>query len=470
MANRTPPRRSSARRRPASGAAKKAPSTPSSSSSSSSRMKNGKVRAALQLFRQLYSAARLKQWHLTMYGWIKWKNFYDYDGMKRAFDVMAQRERIASINTAIANEAKELLGINDARFFLLDSASGLLFAQAHPEDEPLVTTIRADLGMVVHVARTRNAVRMWLNPRPDSDSAPRYLFSDGLREDEIFDQNIDVDSKLGIEGTRNALAVPILGGDGDDADRPIIGVCQIINKFSGNFGDDDVNTLKDFTEFVRHNVLEQKSQGDVAGLLKAAEKWKLDRRIAAMNDALYYQHLGVYMREARELVSADRSTLFLVDRDGAVPMLWAKVIEGMAPIRLPFGAGVVGSAAELARVVNIPDAYKDARFSPAFDKKSGYHTRSILCAPVFRKIVGDRGDGGSGGDKSEPELIGVMQCINSLNGVFTDDEAGMLAEICSKISDQVLREDVPVNEMQAMQSKLNHWKRQRKRRAETMTK
>ena len=181
------------------------------------------------------------------------------------------------------------------------------------------------------------------------------------------------------------------------------------------------------------------------------------------------------MREARELVSADRSTLFLVDRDGPAPMLWAKVIEGMAPIRLPFGAGVVGSAAKLAQVVNIPDAYKDARFSPAFDHKSGYRTRSILCAPVFRKIRGDENtrDGHEqkeGAFSSEPELIGVMQCINSLNGVFTDDEAVMLTELCSRISDQILREDVPVNEMQNMQSKLNHWKRERKQHAETMTK
>ena len=82
------------------------------------------------------------------------------------------------------------------------------------------------------------------------------------------------------------------------------------------------------------------------------------------------------MREARELVAADRSTLFMVDVSNQT--LWAKVVDGMAPIRLPIGVGVVGSSAELQQVVNITDAYLDSRFSNTYDLLSGYRTKSIV--------------------------------------------------------------------------------------------
>lgn len=428
------------------------------------------------LFQQLYSAARFRQWRFTMYGWTKWKNAFDFDRLKESFDEMTRRENIASINTAIANEAQELLGCNEARFFLYDAPTGMLFSQTNPDVDPIVTNINAQVGVVAHVARTHKQVRMKLDPSSNPNSAERFQFTDNISAKQIFDPQLDVDRTTGIDGTRNALAVPILRLPDESSDimQPqLIGVCQVFNKFTGDFADDDVNMLLDFCKFVETNVFEKGSDSDLQSLLKAAEKWKLDRRIKAMNDTLYFQHLRVLMREARDLVSADRSTLFLVDNDtsSSTQMLWAKVIDGMAPIMLPFGAGVVGSAAQLASVVNIPDAYKDPRFSPKFDKKSGYRTRSILCAPVFhaqRRATDIKR--GSNSVKYKSELIGIMQCINSLNGVFTDDDAEILKEYCSMISDRVLKDDVPVNDMQNIHNKINHWKRQRKKQAEIMTK
>jgi cAMP and cAMP-inhibited cGMP 3',5'-cyclic phosphodiesterase 10 len=48
------------------------------------------------------------------------------------------------------------------------------------------------------------------------------------------------------------------------------------------------------------------------------------------------------------------------------------------------------------QIVNIKDAYKDERFNPEIDKKTGYHTKNILCMP----ISGKNG------------IIGVVQMIN----------------------------------------------------------
>lgn len=50
----------------------------------------------------------------------------------------------------------------------------------------------------------------------------------------------------------------------------------------------------------------------------------------------------------------------------------------------------------LFQIVNIKDAYKDSRFNPEVDKKTGYRTKNILCMP----IQGKHG------------VIGVVQLLN----------------------------------------------------------
>src|SRR5580698_1146354 len=83
--------------------------------------------------------------------------------------------------------------------------------------------------------------------------------------------------------------------------------------------------------------------------------------------------LELIMRKVTELMEADRSTLYLVTEDGS--QLWSKVAQADAPgervmIRLPIGDGIAGWVAQAREVVNIPDAYADQRFQPAFDLKS----------------------------------------------------------------------------------------------------
>ena len=155
------------------------------------------------------------------------------------------------------------------------------------------------------------------------------------------------------------------------------------------------------------------------------------------------------MTEARELVGSDRSTLFLIDKSGDTPMLWAKVIDGMAAIRLPVGVGIVGMSARSEEIINIPDAYKDDRFNSGFDKKTGYKTNTILCIPVWK------------GD----EMIGVLQLINKLHGVFNDDDIDIMKDFCSFISSNCLRDDIPIRELSTLQSSVNEWKRNRKEQA-----
>lgn len=127
--------------------------------------------------------------------------------------------------------------------------------------------------------------------------------------------------------------------------------------------------------------------------------------------------LTLIMTNVTELMGADRSTLYLLADDGQT--LWSKILQGdnFMEIRLAVGEGVAGWAAQLGAIVNIPDAYTDTRFQPAVDTKSGYRTRTILCAPM-RNNQGD--------------IIGVLQVLNKQNGnAFTLEDEELLVALSS---------------------------------------
>ena len=57
---------------------------------------------------------------------------------------------------------------------------------------------------------------------------------------------------------------------------------------------------------------------------------------------------------------------------------------GGGKIRIPMGTGIVGDCIATGKSINIPDAYRDSRFNPDIDKKTGFVTRQILCVPEYR--------------------------------------------------------------------------------------
>lgn len=113
-------------------------------------------------------------------------------------------------------------------------------------------------------------------------------------------------------------------------------------------------------------------------------------------------------RKACEVMESDRCTVFL--HDPTTDELWSKValgIEGHV-IRIPCASGVAGHCFQSGAIINLADAYADPRFNRDVDGKTGYRTRSLLCAPIRNR------DG---------KRLGVIQLLNKLDGAFaTDDE------------------------------------------------
>ncbi|MES0490493.1 MAG: adenylate/guanylate cyclase domain-containing protein [Leptospirales bacterium] len=125
--------------------------------------------------------------------------------------------------------------------------------------------------------------------------------------------------------------------------------------------------------------------------------------------------LVLIMQSVTQVMSADRSTLFMIDMDK--DEIWSKVAQGTSEIRIPLGHGIAGHTAKTGKTVNIPDAYEDDRFNKDFDVKSGYRTKSILCM-----VVNDpRGN-----------IIGAIQVLNKLDGSeFSKENEDLLAAFSS---------------------------------------
>src|SRR6185312_8468579 len=70
--------------------------------------------------------------------------------------------------------------------------------------------------------------------------------------------------------------------------------------------------------------------------------------------------LALVMNKVTLLLGAERSTLFLVDKETGE--LWSKIAQSAKEIRLPAGRGIAGWVAKRGEPVNLADVYQDDRF------------------------------------------------------------------------------------------------------------
>ncbi len=148
---------------------------------------------------------------------------------------------------------------------------------------------------------------------------------------------------------------------------------------------------------------------------KVALVQEVGRALSSMGDL--DQLLRMIMQKVTELMEADRSTLYLLSEDGG--SLVSTVVQGdqKVEIKLTVGEGIAGWVAQTRETLNIPDAYADQRFQPAYDLRSGYRTRSILTVPMLGAVGG---------------LVGVLQLINKEDGPFEKGDEELASALASQ--------------------------------------
>ncbi|MFN0161953.1 MAG: ATPase, T2SS/T4P/T4SS family [Burkholderiales bacterium] len=113
------------------------------------------------------------------------------------------------------------------------------------------------------------------------------------------------------------------------------------------------------------------------------------------------------------LFNADRLTIYTVGEDKASIISKVKTgLNSFKDLKLPIAEqSIAGYVALSKKLINLRDVYDEAelkghnpnlRFLQEVDKRTGYRTKQVLCAPVI--------------DAPSGELIGVVQIINNKSG------------------------------------------------------
>jgi adenylate cyclase len=286
------------------------------------------------------------------------------------------------------------LGVERTTVFLNDPATGELYSRYAQGTFRREIRFMNSLGIAGHVFQ--NSEGLVIN-RP--------------YEDERF--NRKVDQQTGFK-TRNIVCCPIKTAKGQ-----IIGVAQCLNKKTGQgFTEADLELLEAITgqaAVTLHSSLfvqrmNERRENELKFLNVVSE-------VTSEIDLASLLHK--VMSEATRMLQAERSTLFL--NDFKTDELWSHIGEGLgaSEIRFPNHLGIAGLVFTTGQSVNIPHAYADLRFNPAFDKKTGFFTRSILCVPVVNK---------------QGQSIGVTQVLNKIGGPFTDEDEQRLRAFTAQIA------------------------------------
>ena len=124
--------------------------------------------------------------------------------------------------------------------------------------------------------------------------------------------------------------------------------------------------------------------------------------------------LDALVETTSRAIGADRSSFFLFDPN--TNELFSRSAQGIhrREIRFSSSEGIGGTVFQSHEPMIVDDAYSDDRFNSDVDKETGYTTKTILCVPI--RTVKD-------------EIIGVAQCLNKHNGLFTEKDQSLLMDI-----------------------------------------
>eukprot|EP00451_Oxyrrhis_marina_P018849 CAMPEP_0204331298 /NCGR_PEP_ID=MMETSP0469-20131031/15595_1 /ASSEMBLY_ACC=CAM_ASM_000384 /TAXON_ID=2969 /ORGANISM="Oxyrrhis marina" /LENGTH=440 /DNA_ID=CAMNT_0051314271 /DNA_START=24 /DNA_END=1346 /DNA_ORIENTATION=+ len=304
----------------------------------------------------------------------------------------------------IIEQTVQLLDCDRVSLFVHDRHLNMLVLSASNLTKPIRVALNQGIAGTVFV--TKQSVNI-----PDCYADPRF--------DQTFDR------ETGYR-TKNLLCVPILDFEGESA-----GVLQAINKQSSTgaaFNQIDELLMAHLSQqagiALRNAEVYREAiqQGDRANALVGA--------MSALSHDLGAQSviLAITMHST-ELVQADRCTVYLVDEPRE--QLWSCATDSGKELRIPMNAGIAGECRATKQTICIADAYQDARFNQEMDRKTGYHTRSILAVPILSE------------ERSE-QVVGVIQMINKIEfdgevGAFPEEDVRLIETFAKFLAPRVAK-------------------------------
>ena len=152
-------------------------------------------------------------------------------------------------------------------------------------------------------------------------------------------------------------------------------------------------------------------------------------------DAELMDLLSRVLANALDTIDADNGSLLVLDEDTGelVFVITHGDIsqEQLAWRRLPPGEGIAGWVVKNRRATIVNDAQVDDRFYPGVDKELGFHTRSVLAAPII----------------GASRVLGVIEVLNKHEGkLFSVADQTLLTLMC-RFSGELLSAMIQQNQV-----------------------
>jgi adenylate cyclase len=309
-----------------------------------------------------------------------------------AIQTLSRELNLTRLLQVIMDKASRLMKADRSSLFVVDEAQRELWSKIAQGLEVREIRVPIGQGIAGRVAATGETINI-----PDAYADARF--------------SQEVDRRTGYR-TRSILCAPVI-----DVGGRVVAVLQLLNRLDDEpFDEDDERLLGSFVGQIAIALRNAQQMEQIEERRKTSELL-LDVMKSFSSELEVDNLLRKIMERTSAVLGADRATLFLIDR--RTNEIWSKVAQGasMVEIRVPIGRGIAGTVAATGETINIPDAYADPRFNPEVDQRTGYRTRTILCAPIR--------DGAGA-------VVGVSQVLNKAAGPFTRDDEEMLAALSAQ--------------------------------------
>lgn len=296
---------------------------------------------------------------------------------------------------SITEKTGELLSADRTTIYLLDEARNELYTTVMGSNgRSREIRIPTDQGIAGEVAQTLNPVNI------------PFDFFDDPRSQQAKQQY----EKTGYR-TYTMLTLPLLSDEGE-----LVAVIQLINKL--NLDSDRLDALENRIDYAGFSLSDEAIFREFTPCIRlilessrsfyiAAQRQRAAHALMKATQSLSQSRLDLgetlkrVMTEAKQLMHADRSTLWLIDEESHEIWTRIPVANGTEKeVRIPIGTGFVGKVAETGEPINISfDLYDQpgAETAKRTDQETSYRTCSLLCMPVHNP---------------EGDLIGVTQLVN----------------------------------------------------------
>ncbi len=133
--------------------------------------------------------------------------------------------------------------------------------------------------------------------------------------------------------------------------------------------------------------------------------------------------LNYTMEMIKEIMDVEAGALLLADEDELHFATGFNInpdvdISSLQTISLKFGQGIAGSVAARGESIIDNDIAGSSKFFGEVDNSTGFRTKSALCVPVI----------------SQGKVVGVIEVLNKIDGVFGPNDEDLLQSIASSVS------------------------------------